>query len=107
MPQPSDIEIARAASPRPIQEIGAALGIPPESLIPFGHDKAKLAVVEFEGVRHTLARGQHATSGTPDGQQSVTLAADSRGHFVSEGAVNGRPIRFVDPGARPIQEVLA
>jgi formate--tetrahydrofolate ligase len=43
MPQPSDIEIARAAPKRPILEIGAGLGIPPESLVPFGHDKAKVA----------------------------------------------------------------
>jgi formate--tetrahydrofolate ligase len=38
----SDIEIAREARLRPIQEIGARLGIAPEHLIPFGHDKAKV-----------------------------------------------------------------
>lgn len=39
----SDIEIAREASWRPIQEIGAKLDIPQEHLLPFGHDKAKLS----------------------------------------------------------------
>ncbi|MCD2184291.1 formate--tetrahydrofolate ligase [Rhizobium sp. GN54] len=39
----SDIEIARAASKKPIQEIGARLGIPVEDLIPYGHDKAKIS----------------------------------------------------------------
>ena len=39
----TDIEIARAASKRPIQGIGAKLGIPAEDLVPFGHDKAKLS----------------------------------------------------------------
>ncbi|THV21302.1 formate--tetrahydrofolate ligase [Peteryoungia ipomoeae] len=39
----SDIEIARAAQKRPIQDIGSRLGIPAESLIPFGHDKAKVS----------------------------------------------------------------
>jgi formate--tetrahydrofolate ligase len=39
---PSDIEIARTAAKKPIQEIGARIGIPPESLIPYGHDKAKI-----------------------------------------------------------------
>ncbi len=39
----TDIEIARAADKRPIQEVGAMLGIPPESLVPFGHDKAKIS----------------------------------------------------------------
>ncbi|MBO6790405.1 MAG: formate--tetrahydrofolate ligase, partial [Dinoroseobacter sp.] len=38
----SDIEIAREASKRPIQEIGEKLGIPSEHLLPFGHDKAKV-----------------------------------------------------------------
>ena len=39
----SDIEIARAAEKRPIQDIGMRLGIPSESLLPFGHDKAKVS----------------------------------------------------------------
>ncbi|MEM7427451.1 MAG: formate--tetrahydrofolate ligase, partial [Pseudomonadota bacterium] len=43
MNQMSDIEIARAANKKPIQEIGARLGIPNEDLLPFGHDKAKVS----------------------------------------------------------------
>jgi formate--tetrahydrofolate ligase len=39
----TDIEIAREAQKKPIQEIGAKLGIPSEHLLPFGHDKAKLS----------------------------------------------------------------
>jgi formate--tetrahydrofolate ligase len=39
----SDIEIARAAKKRPIHEIGAKLGIPAESLEPYGNDKAKVS----------------------------------------------------------------
>ncbi len=39
----SDIEIARAAAKKPIQEIGRKLGIPPEDLVPYGHDKAKVS----------------------------------------------------------------
>ena len=38
----TDIEIAREATKRPIMEIGAKLGIPPEHLLPYGHDKAKI-----------------------------------------------------------------
>ncbi|SEI72762.1 Formate-tetrahydrofolate ligase [Pseudooceanicola nitratireducens] len=38
----TDIEIARAARAKPIQDIGASLGIPPEHLLPYGHDKAKV-----------------------------------------------------------------
>ncbi len=39
----SDIEIAREANKKPIQEIGAKLGIDSDSLLPFGHDKAKVS----------------------------------------------------------------
>jgi formate--tetrahydrofolate ligase len=38
----TDIEIAREATKKPIQDIGAKLGIPSEHLLPYGHDKAKV-----------------------------------------------------------------
>ena len=47
----SDIEIARAARKRPIQEIGSALGIGAEDLVPYGHDKAKVAQDFIDRVR--------------------------------------------------------
>jgi formate--tetrahydrofolate ligase len=39
----SDIEIAQAATLKPIQEIAEKLGIPTDALIPYGHDKAKIS----------------------------------------------------------------
>lgn len=39
----SDIEIAREAKKKPIQEIGAMLGIGSDDLLPYGHDKAKVS----------------------------------------------------------------
>ena len=39
----TDIEIAREARKRPIQEIGAKLGIDSDHLLPYGHDKAKVS----------------------------------------------------------------
>jgi formate--tetrahydrofolate ligase len=39
----SDIEIAREAKKRPIQEIGNKLGIASDHLLPYGHDKAKIS----------------------------------------------------------------
>ncbi|MGR3619614.1 MAG: formate--tetrahydrofolate ligase [Roseovarius sp.] len=39
----SDIEIAREAQKKSIQEIGAKLGIPSDHLLPYGHDKAKVS----------------------------------------------------------------
>lgn len=37
-----DLEIAQAANKKPILEVAAALGIPADDLIPYGHDKAKI-----------------------------------------------------------------
>ena len=39
----SDIEIARSAEKKAIQDVGAHLGIPAEHLLPYGHDKAKVS----------------------------------------------------------------
>jgi formate--tetrahydrofolate ligase len=39
----SDIEIARKANKKPIQQIGAKLGIESAHLLPYGHDKAKIS----------------------------------------------------------------
>ncbi|EXL04441.1 formate--tetrahydrofolate ligase [Aquamicrobium defluvii] len=39
----SDIQIARTANKKPIQEVGAKIGIPAGDLLPFGHDKAKIS----------------------------------------------------------------
>ena len=39
----SDIEIARAADKKPIREVAARLGIAEADIIPYGHDKAKIA----------------------------------------------------------------
>lgn len=47
----SDIEIARKASKKPIQEIGAKLGISSEHLLPFGHDKAKVSEAFIESIQ--------------------------------------------------------
>ncbi len=47
----SDIEIAREAKKRPIQEIGAKLGIPAEHLLPYGHDKAKVGQAFIESLQ--------------------------------------------------------
>ncbi|MBF9049127.1 formate--tetrahydrofolate ligase [Roseobacter sp. HKCCD9010] len=47
----TDIEIAREAKKRPIQEIGEKLGIPSDDLLPYGHDKAKLSQDFIDGVQ--------------------------------------------------------
>ncbi len=71
----SDIEIARAASKKPIQEIGAKLGIPSEDLLPFGHDKAKVSA-EFIKAQGSKDDGKlilvTAINPTPAGEGKTT-----------------------------------
>jgi formate--tetrahydrofolate ligase len=47
----TDIQIAREANKKPIQEIGAILGIESADLIPYGHDKAKVSSRFVEEVK--------------------------------------------------------
>jgi aspartyl protease family protein len=62
------------------------------------------ASVDIEGRRRVLLLGQHQRStASSSSRDSVTLAADARGHFLADGAVNGVPMRFlVDTGATSI-----
>ncbi|MFC5386109.1 formate--tetrahydrofolate ligase [Aquamicrobium segne] len=48
----SDIQIARAANKKPIQEVGAKIGIPAEHLLPYGHDKAKVSAEFIKSVQN-------------------------------------------------------
>ena len=62
-PFPSDLEIARAATPRPIVEIANDLGFAPDEIEPYGHTKAKVTI---EGIRRLEAanpRGRYVVSG--------------------------------------------
>ena len=62
------------------------------------------ATLEIDGKRRSLKMGQHqASAGGSPGKQSVTLNADTRGHFIAEGQINGGSIRFLlDTGATSI-----
>lgn len=62
---------------------------------------ATSAVLEIDGKRLTVEMGQHfETASLTGSRQAVTLAPDSRGHFFTDGQVNGAHIRFlVDTGA--------
>ncbi len=71
----SDIEIARAAKKKPIQEIGARLDIPSEHLLPYGHDKAKVSA-EFIAEARKNGNGRlilvTAINPTPAGEGKTT-----------------------------------
>jgi len=71
----SDIEIAREANKKPIQEIGEKIGIPSEHLLPYGHDKAKVSA-EFISAQKDKKDGKlilvTAINPTPAGEGKTT-----------------------------------
>ncbi len=62
---------------------------------------ADAAVFEIDGKRRTLAIGQGVYSTLqPRGHPVVTLNADSTGHYLATGSINGGTVKFlVDTGA--------
>lgn len=58
------------------------------------------AVIEANGKRQTIALGEHVNRSAPSGRASVTLKADSGGHYMVQGQINGGAVRMlVDTGA--------
>jgi len=69
--------------------------------------QAEQAVVEMEGKRVNLRMDTPVSigggGGSGGGGSRVVLSADSRGHFMTQGAINGRPVTFMlDTGATAI-----
>jgi formate--tetrahydrofolate ligase len=73
---PSDIEIAQAARPRPITEVAAELGLSPNEILPFGHNKAKVTMPALEARppkgRLVLVTGINPTP-AGEGKSTVTV----------------------------------
>jgi aspartyl protease family protein len=90
-------------------------GAPPKSVAPGeSHKGVKVlstlgdqAVVEIEGRRHTLRVGEAPASVggavTASRGSKIVLTAGTGGHFLTAGAINGRPTQFmVDTGATSV-----
>ncbi len=73
---PSDLEIARGVTPKPIGEVAAALGFRDDEVEPYGRTKAKLSVEGIERLEKSGARGKYvvvtAISPTPLGEGKTT-----------------------------------
>lgn len=65
---------------------------------------SKTATLQIEGKNKTLGMGQAASVGVASGAvSSVTLYADTQGHFVSDCQINGVTLKFlVDTGATTV-----
>jgi formate--tetrahydrofolate ligase len=71
----TDIEIAREANKKPIQEIGAKLGIGSDDLLPYGHDKAKVSqsfINSVQGNKNGKLILVTAINPTPAGEGKTT-----------------------------------
>ncbi|TYC66907.1 formate--tetrahydrofolate ligase [Stappia sp. BW2] len=71
----SDIEIARAAKMKPIQEIGKRLNIPEDSLLPYGRTKAKISaeyIANLNGRKNGKLILVTAINPTPAGEGKTT-----------------------------------
>ena len=95
-PPKAAVLVVDGAEPKSVRVGGRAKGV---LLVSVGRESA---VIEVDGERRTIPLGMHYP-GAPQSSQSrqtVALAADARGHFVTEGQVNGGQVRFlVDTGA--------
>lgn len=71
---PSDIDIAQAATLRPIADVAAEIGLSPAEILPYGHTKAKISM---EAIRARKPRGRlvlvTGISPTPAGEGKSTV----------------------------------
>ena len=76
MSLPSDLEIARSATPRPILEVARELGLRDEEVEPYGFTKAKIGLAAIERLEAERPRGKYvlvtAITPTPLGEGKST-----------------------------------
>ncbi len=72
----SNQQIAASVTPRPITDVAAGLGLSPQDLVPFGHDKAKVRLDVLERPRQRSAPPKlvlvSAITPTPAGEGKTT-----------------------------------
>ncbi len=75
---PTDVEIARSVTPRPIAEVAADLGLEAGDLVPFGHDVAKVELSALERPRRRQEPARlvlvSALTPTPSGEGKTTTS---------------------------------
>ena len=82
------------AAPRTMAEGETTAGV---KLVATSGDSATFVI---DGKRQTLALGQYFAGQSSRGRTSTTLVADGRGHYFTQGSINGATMTFlVDTGA--------
>ena len=69
----TDLEIARSVTPRPIADVAADLGLRPDQIVPYGHDKAKIQADPSRRPRGKLVLVSAITP-TPAGEGKTTTS---------------------------------
>jgi formate--tetrahydrofolate ligase len=73
---PSDLEIARSVTPRPIMDVAHDLGLHDDEIEPYGHTKAKVTLAGIERLEAANPRGRYVVvtgmSPTPLGEGKST-----------------------------------
>jgi formate--tetrahydrofolate ligase len=73
---PSDLEIARSVTPRPIMDVARDLGLRDDEIEPYGHTKAKVTLAAIERLEAERPRGKYvvvtAITPTPLGEGKST-----------------------------------
>src|SRR4051812_668479 len=73
---PSDLEIARSVTPRPIMDVARDLGLHDDEIEPYGHTKAKITLAGIERLETANPRGKYvvvtAITPTPLGEGKST-----------------------------------
>ena len=101
MPFPSDLEIARSVTPKPIDAVAADLGFTPDEVEPYGRTKAKISIEAIERMENLGTRGKYvvvtAITPTPLGEGKTTttigLAHHHRGRAWAAIGLLLRPVR--------------
>jgi formate--tetrahydrofolate ligase len=102
---PTDLDIARAANPRPIEEVANDLGLPAGTLQPWGPGVAKVSLAAMSRLGPPRAKYVlvTATTPTPFGEGKTTVAIGLSQAFNRLGSRSVVTLRWAPPsGSRVV-----
>jgi formate--tetrahydrofolate ligase len=86
-PMPTDLDIARAANPRPIEKVANDLGLPADTVQPWGPGVAKVSLAAMTRLGPPRAKYVLVTATTP------TPFGEGRGDSLSSPAMRNAQLR--------------
>src|SRR5205085_961845 len=102
-PMPNSLEIEQAAVMRPIEEVGASIGLTPDEIEPYGRYKAKISLAALERLTSAPTGKLICVSGmtpTRPGEGKTTTAVSLTQGL---GAIGRRPVLCIrEPSLGPV-----